>query len=411
MPTIREFRNLDYQTITLDLQTARQAAKFQVNGKFLTLIGDANAIASDIRIAIGEGTPDFNKALPLRPSDSWEIPESFRAIYIWNAPAGVPATAQILISDEKIKYNPSPQILSALNDVELRNDFFGAGLDSLASARAFFNNPRYKVNGGASTQLSFALNTGGAPEKQSYLSGVQGLRTVIKETGPVLTVPTEYVGAIYSAYLVDVTKTGDDRFIKYSNEAGEYGEGSLMWMEMDMRGNFDEAIWLFGWALFNNPAGQPSINNAFPAFVNRRNASATAQVNGMNVLPDAVDQNIASLPFHQGGWEASPGLQTKLYIKSLVSRIPTNSDYAQQAQTFFLLPDREKRIEQAFIDNVGGSYREKGATLGLTFNINWFYLPKAQSTVADTVNRLFDSRIICYIANKKYLENYFNDLS
>lgn len=411
MATIREFRNLDYQTITLDLQVARNAVKFQTNGRFITLIGGADAISADIRIAIGEGTPDIVKALPLRPADSWEIPESFRAIYIWNVPTGVPGTAKLLISDEKIKYNPSPQILSALNDVELRNDFFGAGLDSLASARAFFDNPRYKVDGGASTQLSFALNTTSAPEKQSYLSGVQGLRTITKESGTILGVPVEYVGGLYSAYLVDASKTGQERFIIYSTDVDGYGEGSLIWMEMDMRGNFDEAIWLFGWALFNNPAMQPSINNAFPAFVNRRNASATAQVNGMNSLPDAIDQNIASLPFHQGGWHPDGSIQAKLYTKSLVSRIPTDSDYSQQTQTFFLLPSREKRIEQAFIDNVGSSYREKGPTLGITFNVNWYYPPKAQTSVPDTVNRLFDSRIICYIANKKYLENYFNDLS
>lgn len=413
MSNKREFVSRDYNIVKIPAETNSNARKQYVTGRHLAIMPQS-ASSPEVLIQFGEGAPDKDKAVRVFAGDSFSFEENLTAFYIWIVPTSPQPGDQIviLIGNKEIKFNPSPQIIREFNDEQLRNDFFGAGLESLASANSFFNQDRYKINGGASTRLAFSFNTTGAPEKQQYMRGVEGMRTMYKQSGDVLTVPVSAACGLYSAYLVDASKTGSERFIKYSQEEGGYANDSLIWMEMDMRGNFNEAIWIFGWQLFNNPDDKPAPNQAFEAFVNRRNFSATAQALGMNGIPDSVAQHVGSFPFHQGGMKLETN-NDLAYLKTIMPiRQQTTSSYDQQATTFFVLPERERRVEQAFIDNVGRSIvTNNSPTLGLTLQCNWYYPQKAVASVNDGASRIMDMRVIAYIANAKYIENYFSDIN
>ena len=412
----KEFLANDYNVIRIGATETIVARKQYATGRYFACL-PTTPTRPDIRVQFGEGAPDRDKAIKIFPGDSYEFEEQITAFYIWISPnpdVEPQDQAIFLVGNREIKFNPSPQVIAQLNDGSLRNDFFGAGLNSLAAAQAFFDNPKYKFNGGNSERLVFAVNKAGYPARQSFLGGGTSagglIDTFDKQNSPPIPATEQLFGGLYKAYLVRYGGPEADRFIKYSDEPGGYGEGTLLWMEMDLRGNADEIVWLLGWTLFNNPEQEPTAGVEPGNVINDANAAPAAQlISNFIAIPTDIFQKTMSNVFHQGSF-VNPQLAYKKNIISFVARDPSDQETNQSIQTFpFSTP--QNKIELAFIDGIGNARQANGPTLCINLLAYWYGFMFAPSGIIKAQQRFFDTKITAYVANEQYIQNYFNDIS
>ena len=412
----KEFLSNDYNVITIPATENIISRRQLATGKHLSVMPQSSKTAI-VRVQFGEGSPDIRKAVRVFPGDSFSFEDPLNAFYIWVEPSqGTEAGDEVvlLIGNKEIVFKPSPQIISNINDQSLRNDFFGAGLNSLASAVAFFENPKYKFAGGNSVKLAFSLNYDNYPDQQSFFGGgnIGGLdQSIFRQNGTGDLSEEAITGALYKSYLVEAGADRDDQWIRYSDEPGGFGSDSLLWMEMDCRGNFDELVYAFGWALWNDPDGKPGDPDQFPTLITGRNQSSTqAKVLNFTSIPNASFQETMSNVFHQGSFK-NPNIEAKKNLRTFIARDKSQSAHIQTVKTMYLSAGGNK-IENAFIDVIPSSRVEaSGPVLGWNVAVMWYGNIPLPSGTINTEQLFFDTRLTGYLCNKQFLTNYFNDLN